>query len=128
MPAISVLIQPLGSLTTVQRYIRDLDQCANTPNAVQTTTPNETNKFHMIKLPGEVSTGVTKYIWLTSSECAELASLDSFYVKKTQSAAPAAYRQVGSKAFSTEASVTWDTSDSTQRTIGSKAILKLRRQ
>jgi hypothetical protein len=84
------IIQPLGSLGIDSPTISQLDQCANN-SLPQTAAPIANNAIsisHFLVLPS--ATG-TAYIWLSSQDCATLASFDQFYVKKSQSALPLNY-------------------------------------
>jgi hypothetical protein len=74
---------------------------------------------HFIPYAGSVESGVTKYIWLSSADCSNLASLDPFYANKTQSSHPKAYRVIGGgTSLQLDAGTTFQNSDKTTQTVG----------
>jgi len=74
---------------------------------------------HVVAYAGSIKQGKTKYLWLTSADCKNLASLDKFYVAKSQSGHPKAYRVIsGGSSVQTSAPTTYTNTDQTVKTIG----------
>jgi len=114
------LIQPLGSADTIEIPIMQLDACIKSPNALQTPTPNSTNQSHFLEYASGPSQATTQYIWLTSTDCSDIADLDEFYLTGSQSSAPLAYRVLygGSVSTANNAFTTVSSTQQTQLMVG----------
>jgi hypothetical protein len=113
------LIQPIGSVTTVGIPLQQLVSCI-TNRATKTETPNADNLPHFLPFAGPPSEGATRYVWMSSEDCRNIASLDQYYKKGTQSATPLAFRQLfgGNASLAGNSSLTVSSKQTTQLVAG----------
>jgi len=114
------VLQPLGNVKVVALPLKQMVSCASTPNALQTPAPapDGSNADHFASY-APTGGGANVYIWLGSDDCTNILSLDQFYVQKTQSAVPLAYRVLSpSGSFDTHLTTTYTAQSTTNSTAG----------
>jgi hypothetical protein len=94
------------------------------------TTPDGTLEWmdetdHFIPYAGDILAGETLYIWLSSGDCSNILSIDKFYVNKTQSSHPEAYRLIsGGSSIQASAATTYSNTQQTIQTQGQSQTAK----